>query len=189
MKKVLSLVVLLLVIAGCGGGGGGGTKPTIMQGSLNFHSDSKEAKVALLTLDINDNFITASYSKKITHSGTGWGWGDFSTDLPIVTKDSVFGIMPFDDTNKNNKFDEVDDENLIDDIWLWVVYDTNSKRWDIKNDQGHIYGYLPEYKVELEADYTKSGSRTAVLTESTNHKDIKAYKAALRAMMQKHNAL
>ncbi|MFA6493368.1 MAG: hypothetical protein WCV58_04475 [Patescibacteria group bacterium] len=187
MKKVLSLMILLFVFAGCGGGGG--TKPTIMRGSLNFHSDSKEAKVALLTLDTNNNLITVSCSKKITHSETGWGWGDFSTDLPIVTRDSVLGIMPFDDTNKNNKFDEIDDENLIDSVWLWAVHDASSKRWDIENDQGYIYGYLPGYEVELEADYTKSGSRAAVLTETVNHKDIKAYKAALRAAMQKHNAL
>jgi hypothetical protein len=97
--------------------------------------------------------------------------------------------MPFDDTNKNNKFDEIDDENLIDSVWLWAVHDASSKRWDIENDQGYIYGYLPGYEVELEADYTKSGSRAAVLTETVNHKDIKAYKAALRAAMQKHNAL
>lgn len=185
MKRFMVFAVLPLILAGCGGGGGG-TKPTQMRGELYFSSEAKAAKVALITLDRNDNWITASWSGRITNGG-GWANGNFSLDLPLVSNDSVYAIMPFDDSNSNNKFDEVDEENLVKSTWLYAVYDASQRRWHVEDDNGKYKGELPGYVVYIEADYAKSGARSAArsLNAVTETKSFKDYKAAYKAAKER----
>lgn len=178
MKNHLLLIALLFLLGGCGGDNHG-TRPIIMRGELYFSSETKRAKVALVSLDSNDNWVTVSTSRKISNGSHGWNWGSFSLDLPIVDRDSVYDILPYNDKNGNNKYDEVDYENLIESFWYYAVYYADTNTWEVWNYNDEYMGKLPGYVLEIEADYSKAGlsSVQSAVAPKTMADRKRAYKA------------
>ena len=174
-KNIIVILLAILMVSGCGGGGGNGTKPIIMSGEANFNSASVNVKVALVTLDINDNWVTVSTSEQISHSGSGWDWADFSLDLPIVSHDSAYAIIIYADRNKNGKIDEKDDEILVDHIDYYAVYREYHSEWTVEDYEGGYCGQLPGYSVEIKADYYRSAEATTKTVLALTPKEV--YKA------------
>lgn len=170
---VLSVLLLGILVTGCGGDGGDdkGTKPVIMTGYVNFSSETTEPKVALVTLDPSDNWVTVSSSGKIGNSGE---WNKFFLDLPIVGKDAVYAIVFYNDRNRNGKYDEVDEENLVKIIDYYAVYDASSNRWTVEDMDGRLLGRIPTYQVEIIADYTKSAVPLDIINPKEVYKSLQS---------------
>lgn len=183
MKSYWFFIALAFLLYGCGGGGDNGTKPIVMRGELYFSSETKQAKVALVSLDSNDNWVTVSTSRKITNGSSDWGWGSFSLDLPIVDRDSVYSILPYNDKNGNSKFDEVDDEHLVESVWYYAVYGASANVWEVWNDNNEYVGKLPGYVLEIGADYNKSGRSLAQGTAAP--KGMEGLKGAYKTLRMK----
>lgn len=175
IRYLMILVLAIPFLSGCGGGGGeDGTTPIRMKGELNFDSATiKHAKVALVTLDINDNWVTVSTSGEISNGGQGWEWGGYSLDLPIVKKNSAYGILAYDDVNHNGKFDEVDYEN-IGNIDYYVSYYASSKKWELTNYNDEFLGYIPNTKVYIDTSiyYSSQSIGKAKTSDTSKSKEI-----------------
>lgn len=171
----IAFVMSLMFVVGCGGGGGDHARHYSIYGQADLSNNTAHPLAAIMTLDINNNWVVVS-SYKISR---GEGNRSFRVVCPEVYGDSVYVVWVFDDKNSNGRYDQDTDVFLGEYDYL-LAYNQPVDRWQYIYDNGDIYrNDATDYEIYIYA-YDGGAYRTSAVTVEKSPAERKAeYKSML----------